>query len=328
MKLPMPISTSSVLLLVAGAILLYFGQSSPNPSWRTADGNDRNNTAVEPDRKDVAPIRVLFGGDMMFDRWIREKAMKRGNAFVFDGVRDEIRAHDLTVANLEGPITDKPSKSIASAIGSRENYIFTFDPSWASTLAEEGIGPVSLGNNHISNQGQDGVVQTRKFLNGAGVPYFGDQTADDRISIQDIRGMKIAFVSYDEFVPGEKEHAFDDIAKGKAASDFVIMYAHWGAEYLPVRDDVRSLAHAFVDAGCDAVIGSHPHIIQESETYAGKTIYYSLGNFIFDQYQQADTKHGLLVSMTIDSSTKATSFRDIPIELHTNGGTTIRSTAK
>lgn len=328
MKLSAPILTSSVLLLVVGAIFLYFGQSSLNLSSSPSYGDARSGTPVEPDQKDSTPIRILFGGDMMFDRWIREKAMKRGNAFVFDGVRDEIRAHDLTVANLEGPITDKPSKSIASAIGSRENYIFTFDPSWAATLAEEGIGPVSLGNNHILNQGQEGIELTKGFLETSGVPYFGDPTADDRISIQDIRGMKIAFVSYDEFVPGEKEHAFDDIAKGKAASDFVIMYAHWGSEYLPVRDDVRSLAHAFVDAGCVAVIGSHPHIIQESETYAGKTIYYSLGNFIFDQYEREDTKHGILVSMTIDPTTKILSYRDIPIELHTNGGTTIRSTAK
>jgi poly-gamma-glutamate capsule biosynthesis protein CapA/YwtB (metallophosphatase superfamily) len=86
---------------------------------------------------------------------------------------------------------------------------------------------------------------------------------------------------------------------------------------------VRQLAHAFVDAGSDAVIGSHPHIVQEKEEYAGKTIYYSLGNFVFDQYQRDDTKHGLLVSMTIDPSAKAILFRDIPIELHTDGSTSV-----
>ncbi|NTW30739.1 MAG: CapA family protein [Candidatus Moranbacteria bacterium] len=260
---------------------------------------------------------------MMFDRWIREKSMKRGNAFVFDGVRDEIRSHDLTVANLEGPITDKPSKSMTSVIGSHDNYIFTFDPSWAATLAQEGIGLVSLGNNHILNQDQYGVVQTKKFLDDAGVAYFGDPTATDRISVREIRGTNIAFVSYDEFASDGKTHAFDDIAWAKSCADFVIVYAHWGSEYLPTRDDVRSLAHAFVDAGCDAVIGSHPHVVQDSETYAGKTIYYSLGNFVFDQYQQADTKRGLLVSMTIEPSTKAVSFRDIQIEQRTDGSTSV-----
>jgi poly-gamma-glutamate synthesis protein (capsule biosynthesis protein) len=328
MKLSAPILASSALLLVAGAILLYFRQSSPYPSGATRNIDTRNKAIVEPDRKDSTPIRVLFGGDMMFDRWIREKSMKRGNAFVFDGVRDEIRTHDLTVANLEGPITDRPSKSMASVIGSRDNYIFTFDPSWAATLAQEGIGPVSLGNNHILNQDQDGVVQTRKFLDDAGVAYFGDPTSDDRISVRRIRGTSIAFVGYDEFAPDGKTHAFNDIARAKSGADFVIVYAHWGSEYLPTRNDVRSLAHAFVDARCDAVIGSHPHVVQESETYAGKTIYYSLGNLIFDQYQRNDTKHGLLVSMTIDPATKILSFRDIPIELHSDGGTTIRPAAK
>lgn len=323
MKVYAPILVSSVLLLVAGAIFLYFGQSSLSPSRMNSDHGIRSEATVQPDQKDSAPIRVLFGGDMMFDRWIREKAMKRGNAFVFDGVRDEIQAHDLTVANLEGPITDKFSTSVASEIGSRENYVFTFDPSWAVTLAQEGIGPVNFGNNHILNQGQAGVVQTRKFLDDAEVPYFGDQTADDRISIHDIRGTSIAFVGYDEFTPDGKTHAFDDIARAKSLADIVILYAHWGSEYLPVRDDVRSLAHSFVDAGCDVVIGSHPHIVQEREEYSEKTIYYSLGNFIFDQYLREDTKHGLLVSMTIDPATKVASFRDIPIELHTDGGTTI-----
>jgi poly-gamma-glutamate capsule biosynthesis protein CapA/YwtB (metallophosphatase superfamily) len=328
MRLSAQILISSALLLVAGVIFLYFRQPPLSPSGIPSYGGAQSGTGVEPDQKDSTPIRVLFGGDMMFDRWIREKAMKRGNAFVFDGVRDEIRAHDLTIANLEGPITDKPSKSIASSIGSRENYIFTFDPSWASTLAEEGIGPVSLGNNHILNQGQEGIELTKGFLEASGVPHFGDPTADDRVSIREIRGTKIAFVSYDEFVPGGKEHAFDDIAKVKSTADIVIMYAHWGSEYLPVRDDVRSLAHAFVDAGCDTVIGSHPHVVQESETYAGKTIYYSLGNFVFDQYEREDTKLGILVSMTIDPTTKILSYRDIPIELHMDGGTTIRTAAK
>jgi poly-gamma-glutamate synthesis protein (capsule biosynthesis protein) len=320
--------TAITISAIASVFVVIVSFSVGRSIFERMERGERGNEGailVAPTRQPDPVIGILFGGDMMFDRWIREKAMKRGNTFVFDGVRDELESHDLVVANLEGPITDKPSKSMTSVIGSHDNYIFTFDPGWARTLAQEGIGPVSLGNNHISNQGQDGVVQTRKFLDDAGVPYFGDQDADDRISIQDIRGTSIAFVGYDEFSPDGKTHAFDDIARAKSLADIVILYAHWGSEYLPTRDDVRSLAHSFVDAGCDAVIGSHPHVVQDSETYVGKTIYYSLGNFVFDQYQQADTKRGLLVSMTIDPSTKAVSFRDIPIELCPDGSTSVAS---
>ncbi|MEI7749452.1 MAG: CapA family protein [Candidatus Moraniibacteriota bacterium] len=312
-RIAIPVIASAVLLIVIAVMISYFvpqaKESAPVPSTITGTY--------------TTPIRILFGGDMMFDRWIREKAMKRGNGFVFDGVRDELKSHDLTVANLEGPITDQPSVSMTSVIGSHDNYVFSFDPSWAKTLALEGIGPVNLGNNHILNQEEDGVTQTRNYLNEAKVAYFGDPTSEDRILIQDVRGTKIAFVSYDEFASDGKRHTFDDIAKAKASSDIVILYAHWGSEYLPVRDDVRALAHAFIDAGCDAIIGSHPHIAQEKETYAGKTVYYSLGNFIFDQYQRDDTRRGLLVSMTVDPVSKAISFRDVPIELRTDGSTTL-----
>lgn len=280
---------------------------------------DRNGT----ERENRDTVRILFGGDMMFDRWIREKAMKRGNAFVFDGVREELRSHDMTVANLEGPVTDRPSTSMTSEIGSRDNYVFTFDPSWAGTLAEEAIGPVNLGNNHILNQEKSGIAQTQNFLSDAGVPFFGDPTSDDRTYTREISGISISFVSYDEFVPGGKERALSDIARVRNSVDVVILYAHWGSEYLPVRGDVRSLAHSFIDAGCDAIIGSHPHIVQEKEVYKDKTIYYSLGNFVFDQYLRDDTRKGLLVSMTIRPDTREVSFREIPITLRPDGSTVI-----
>lgn len=307
--------------VVAGILAYaYFGHAG---SFLSFDGAER--TAPEPVSAEspARDIRLLFGGDMMFDRWIREEAKRNGNASVFEGVRDELRAHDLTVANLEGPITDRPSKSVGSEIGSPDNYRFTFDPSWAGTLAEERIGPVDLGNNHIGNEGTDGIAQTKSFLDAAGVGYFGDPAGDDRIFVADVRGTHIAFVSYDGFVPSGEERAFSDIATARSSADIVILYAHWGTEYGPVRNDIRTLAHAFVDAGCDAVFGSHPHIVQEREEYDGKTIYYSLGNFVFDQYGDESTRNGLLVSATIDPDAGRISYRDIPITLRTDGGTVL-----
>ncbi|NTW13759.1 MAG: CapA family protein [Candidatus Moranbacteria bacterium] len=318
-------ATVAITIAAVAAVIIFFSLSCRVNLSKNVHGTDIPASA-EPSAgivADTGEIRLLFGGDMMFDRWIREKAMKKGNAFVFDGVRDEIRGHDATIANLEGPITDMGSKSIGSEIGSRDNYLFTFDPGWAKTLAEEGIGPVNLGNNHILNQEDDGISQTRKYLDTAGVSYFGDPTSDNRISILEIRGTRISFVNYDEFVPGGEEKAMTDIRQARASADFVILYAHWGSEYLPVRDDVRSLAYRFIDAGCDAVIGSHPHIVQEKESYRGGTIYYSLGNFIFDQYFREDTRKGLLISMTIDPVTRGFSFRDIPIVLKVDGSTAV-----
>ena len=76
----------------------------------------------------------------------------------------------------------------------------------------------------------------------------------------------------------------------------------------------RELAHSFVDAGAEIVIGSHPHVVEESEAYKGKHIYYSLGNFIFDQYFSEDVQHGLLLQVTFGQG-GVLSVREIPIEL-------------
>ena len=259
----------------------------------------------------------------MFDRSIREVAMRRGNDSVFaPELQTLMRGEDRVVANLEGPITDNPSKSIGSAMGSRENYFFTFDRSWAATLSQDNIGIVSIGNNHILNFGDTGVAETRKYLSASGVDFFGDPIdPGHRSFVATIRGIRIGFINENQFVADGEAKALQDVRALRDQSDVLVAYAHWGTEYMPATDDEKRRAHALVDAGVDVVIGSHPHIVEEKEVYQGKTIYYSLGNFVFDQYWQESTRHGLLVEMTIDLETKHLDFRDIPIVLGTDGQT-------
>lgn len=274
--------------------------------------------------EEIQTVTLLFGGDMMFDRSIRTAMRKRGNDFPLVPLRDLFSKSDLVVANLEGPITDNVSKSEGSEIGARENYFFTFDPSVAKTLKDAGVGMVNLGNNHILNFGEDGVVQTKQYLEAAGVGYFGSPLiGDTRYFIRDIRGIKIAFVNYNQFVANGKEKALSDIAEAKRQSDFVVLYTHWGKEYVPALQSVKDLAHEFVSAGADLIIGSHPHVVQEHEVYHGKTIYYSLGNLVFDQYFSNETKQGLLVKANIDTKTKEVNIEEIPVNLKSNGQTVL-----
>jgi poly-gamma-glutamate synthesis protein (capsule biosynthesis protein) len=272
----------------------------------------------------VQPIKILFGGDMMFDRYIRTVMRRHGDGFPLAPLQETLQSADLVVANLEGPITESASVSETSAFGARENYVFTFPSATAGLLKDEHIDIVSLGNNHILNFKESGVESTKRYLAEAGVGQFGSPLAgDDRIAVRDLGGMRIAFVSYNQFVFQGKEKALEDIAWARKEADIVILYTHWGKEYEPVLPSVRELAHQFIDAGVDAIIGSHPHVIQEKEAYSGKTIYYSLGNFVFDQYFEEGTMRGLLVRMSIDPKTKALSFEDIPIALRTNGQTVV-----
>ena len=148
--------------------------------------------AVETEKKQFC---ILFLGDLMFDRYIRQVAEKKGNEFIFEKVRNLLLENDLVVANLEGPITDNASKSINTQIGEKNHLIFTFDKNLAGTLFGENIKLVNLGNNHILNFGSNGLDSTKKYLSEARVEYFGD---GDTI-VKNINGTRIGFVNYNQF---------------------------------------------------------------------------------------------------------------------------------
>lgn len=274
--------------------------------------------------KEKSYVQILFVGDLMFDRGIRYYAGKNGgNNFIFEKVRPELLSNDLVVANLEGPITDNKSISTDTVAGSTNNYFFTFDPSLAKTLFENNIRIVDLGNNHILNFGRAGLTSTKKYLDDAKIGYFG---ASDypRSTSTEIGGIKITLISYNEFsaVPEESKATIEEIQKAKGFSDIIIVFSHWGVEYSKTpTEEMKNLAHQFIDAGANLVIGSHPHVIESSDEYNGKKIYYSLGNFVFDQYFNEDVRNGLGVKVQIDKATKRLNFTEKRFYLDSNGQT-------
>jgi len=277
--------------------------------------------------------KILFAGDLMFDRGIRYYAEKNGgNDFIFEKITPLLSDNDLVVANLEGSITSNKSVSAGTAPGSANNYFLTFDPSVAKTLFEKNIKLVDLGNNHILNFGREGLSETQKYLEQSNVDYFG-APGGARSIIENINGLKIGFVAYNEFassdLDGEQEATINAIEKLKSDSDIVIVFSHWGVEYyLAPADSQKVLAHQFVDAGADLVIGSHPHVIEPMEEYAGKRIYYSLGNFIFDQYFDETVRNGLGVEVKINKKTKQLEFVERHFYLQSGGQTVEKSEQK
>ncbi len=276
---------------------------------------------VSPD-KNKKNVSILFGGDMQFDRYIRTVMREKGQDFVLANLQETLHTSDLIVANLEGPITDNPSESETSVAGEAKNYVFTFPPETAAFLAHEHIGPVNIGNNHILNFKADGVEQTKKYLHNAGVNYFGSPLAgDNRTDIEEVKGTRIAFVNYNQFVSDGEKKTLEDLKNVQGKVDFTVVFTHWGIEYTNAPAYVKTLAHEFIDAGADLIIGTHPHVVQETEIYKGKKIYYSLGNFIFDQYFRPETQKGLLVRATFDPASKEITTQDIPITLKNSGQT-------
>ncbi len=270
----------------------------------------------------IPHVRIIFGGDMMFDRTIRTTVAEKGGNFIFSCIDPTLKSADLVVANLEGPITSHISKSVGSTPGGEFNYTFTFPTSTAPLLAEHGIRIVDLGNNHIMNFGAAGVASTTEVLAASGVGYFGDPPTDDTTS-GSFSGVHLAFINYNEFSAqgrsasggGAASTTIRQIQEARAARELPIVYTHWGIEYATTSSPyMRELAHQFIDAGAEIVIGAHPHVVEEREFYREKYTYYSLGNFIFDQYWNADVTRGLLVEA--DLTQKGVEWvEEIPIKL-------------
>lgn len=294
----------------------------------TAGGMDDTTqigSTVEPQKKD---LKILILGDMMFDRTVRSKINRYGFEYVFGPATTTFADYDLVVANLEGPITTYKSKTVLENNKSIAGFQFTFATGTAKALKDAGIDIVSLANNHTDNFGKDGLNQTRKFLDDAGIRYFGspqniDQnnsgiststcistegdTSHTNITELDPETRKnsicIGFVGWHEFGTKNHQKILDEIVRMRPLVDYLVVFPHWGEEYKkkPHVEQIR-LARVWSDAGADVIIGAHPHVIQQitrRTTADGRTvpIFYSLGNFIFDQYFSFDTTHGIAVEI-------------------------------
>lgn len=280
---------------------------------------------------------LAVGGDLMFDRHIRSKAEAQGNYdFIFDQkLTNFLNSADYALANLEGPITLENSISQNTVPGGPGNFTFTFSPAIIPVLKNNNLSLLNLGNNHILNFGQKGLMTTRQYLADANLISFGDvgeEANEQNFYYLDIFEQKIALISYNQFVGGSKNRALAAIltAKNQGAS-LIILFTHWGNEYVPEANQVIvNLAHEFIDAGVDLIIGGHPHVIQNKEVYQNKTIYYSLGNFVFDQYFSKETQEGLVlkIKFTYDPKQLLWSYHidEQIIEMSQEGITSLRLT--
>jgi poly-gamma-glutamate capsule biosynthesis protein CapA/YwtB (metallophosphatase superfamily) len=316
-----------ILAALAGSVFLlkeiYMKILKPTSAKTQIDDTRKQNINTQNiaslPEKNEKPVKFLFLGDLMFDRHIRDTSAKKGNDFIFEKVKNLLADDDLAIANLEGPITGSNSLSIGTLPGEKHHLIFTFEKSLAKTLFESNIKLVNIGNNHILNFGQDGLAETKANLSSANINYFGDNIT----YIANVNNYKVGFVNYNQFASGSRERTLENIGNLKKQADLVIVYTHWGTEYKPdAADNIKNLGHSFIDSGADLVIGSHPHVIEPVENYNGHRIYYSLGNFIFDQYFSPETKKGLAIEVTITPDKKM-EYKDIPLILDNNGQTRV-----
>lgn len=197
-----------------------------------------------------------------------------GADYFLQNVKDIFSADDLTIANFEGTLTDSDERE-------DKTFAFKAPASYASILTSGSVEAVNTANNHSHDYGEQSFNDTLAALDDAGIVHFGyDETA-----VIDVKGIKVGLVGiYELYDHLEREQQLkDNIAKVKAdGAQLIVVIFHWGNETETVPDNNQTtLGRIAIDEGADLVCGHHPHVLQGIETYKGKNIVYSLGNFCF-----------------------------------------------
>jgi len=280
-------------VFTAGAALLYAPTNVVSPVRPPSDLVE-----LSPAETPSNELSILFVGDMFFDRHIRLMAQKHGPLHPLSCVKELFADADGVVGNLEGPITTNASVSVGSIVGSANNFRFTFPTSTAAALAHYNVRAVSLGNNHILNFGYTGLEQTKRWLEKSGVGYFGGVVGDEPIYRIDEQDIKLSLIGFNTFGGSSAEIVAQRIASERAAGRLVVVMPHWGIEYSTSTKPMKAAAELFSKAGATLVVGAHPHVVGAREDIADTVVYYSLGNFLFDQYFTPAVRAGLAIRVT------------------------------
>ena len=238
--------------------------------------------AAKAAQKDPVSLTISVVGDCTlgtdetfdYDTSLNAYYDSNGKDYFFQNVKSIFAADDLTIANFEGTLTDSDARE-------DKTFAFKAPAEYAQILTSGSIEAVNTANNHSHDYGDQSYTDTLTALDNEGITHFGyDDTA-----VMDIKGVKVGLVGIYELNDhlGREQQLKDNIAKVKAdGAELVIVIFHWGNETETVPDtNQMTLGRLAIDEGADLVCGHHPHVLQGIETYKGKNIVYSLGNFCF-----------------------------------------------
>lgn len=269
----------------------------------TSEGNgtpevDGANGSVPGTGSPNETVSLSFVGDLLLGEYVDPVMQREGYDFLYKQSLLYLSEPDLTAGNLEHPVTSGGVPVEGTP------YVFKGSPDALPALRDAGFDVVSLANNHALDQGVEGMLDTMKHLDEAGISHMGAGSNDTEAFspvIKEVRGIKVAYIGLSRVVPFaswkadknvagvaetyETKRAVAAIAKAKEQADIVVVMVHWGKERVDQPEPYqKDYARQYIDAGADLVIGSHPHVLQGFEMYKGKWIAYSLGNFIFTAF--------------------------------------------
>lgn len=249
-------------------------------------------------------LNILFTGDILLDRGVRQVIEHHGVDHLFSEDIDSVfRSAQLVVGNLECPAT-----KIEAPVFKR--FIFRGEPEWLDTLQRHGYTHLNLANNHSIDQGREGLLDTKRNILAAGmVPIGAGENMNEAVQpvllaehprkVWLVASLRLALENY-AYLPDKpcvSQEPMDSLLERvnrlrRADSTAVIIVSlHWGGEHTlqPVPSQ-RLEAHQLIRAGADILVCHHTHTLQTIEEFQGKKIYYSIGNFIFDQPKPLNSK--------------------------------------
>ncbi|MBI4995226.1 CapA family protein [Candidatus Peregrinibacteria bacterium] len=268
---------------------------------------------------DEEVITLIATGDVLLARYVEQRMRATGDYLLpFKLSADFLKSADVTFGNLETPLLN-------GANTPKDSTTFRADPASVKGLQFAGYDVVSVANNHTMNYQIPGLTNTLKELKKAGILTSGggkNQDAAHTPAILEVKGKTIAFLSYvDTKIPPRNygiatyntpglasmdiEAMKNDVKNAQTEYDIVVVSMHSGTEYKkePAQFQ-KDFAHAAIDSGANVVIGHHPHVVQPVEYYGTGVIFYSLGNFVFDQFFSQDVQTGLVARITFEEGEK------------------------
>lgn len=319
-----------ILFAAAGAVwgyrLTYYSPVPPGNIGQK-DGNTGENPEDRPEfflpeTVTKGDFTIAFIGDILLGGTVDSVIRQNGPDYLFRDTKRILESADLTVGNLEGPI------SLSGIPEEDKQFIFRAAPQSAKLLAEAGIDIVSIANNHTLDYGEEALEDTFESLELCGIKYAGagrDIDSASRPVYMENNRMKVAFIASSHVIPFVSwtaginkpgvASAYDparmcsEISKARGAADIVVAYLHWGKEGARQPEQYqRNLAKMFINCGADVVVGAHPHVLQGIEYYRGRVIAYSLGNFVFTN----SLKNTMILKVTFDKNRKVKNVKMIP----------------
>ncbi len=259
-------------------------------------------------------VTMFIVGDILLDRGVGERIDTNGPDYPHLNVKNILPKADIVFGNLECPITSTGIPALK-----RPYYLFKAHPDNADALSKSGFNVLNLANNHSMDYGSEGIMNTIEFLEKSGIKTVGagkDKHSAHKPLYTEVSGTTIGFLSLSAFptegyVYSDKkpdvaqldiEALAGEVKSAKVNCDVLIVSFHWGTEFenYPTQKQ-KQAAYISVENGADIVIGHHPHVLQGMEYYMGKPIFYSLGNFVFDNQQPIGTDETIILKVSINN---------------------------